>query len=315
MLDLTQVRYSEILTNIGLDYQNEMFVADQIFSIVPVPKDTGFYYTKGREKFLLTQAYRQPGTEANLVTHSYTKTAFATQDYALKEVIPDSVKENSVDPLRPVIDATEFLFEKLRLAKESDALTKISDYTTTFTGFTQQLAAYNATTNPTYVKFDDYINSDPGYVIGLLKSRIALKSGKMPNIIVMNPNVENVIASHPKVKKRFQYVMPLNATNLPDNFLGLKVIRAMAIKDTENEGQIATPTSSYLFPDVIFMGFVTPGAGLWKPCVGYTFERKPLQVREWYDFKLSSTVIEVSWSYLVDVISPRCGMVVYDVIS
>lgn len=314
-MDLTQVRYSPILTNVGIAYKNDMFVVDQLFPTVPSQFDTGYYFEKNRESFLLTQAYRRPGAEANTIEHSYSKTLYSTEEQALQEIIDDRIRDNAVDPLRPLMDATEVIVEKLKLLKEYVGLNLISDYSSTFASFSQAMAAYNASTNPDYVYFDDYTNCDPARVIGLMMQSVQKACGKMPNVIVMNPKVENIIASHPNIKDRFKYVMQLNSNLLPDNFLGLKVIRARAIRDTENEGQISSPVSTYLFPDVIFIGYVESGMGLWKPSVGLNFEHKSLKVFEWYDQRISSTYVMAKENYVLKIISPRFGMVGYNILQ
>jgi hypothetical protein len=314
-VDLTQVRYSPILTNLGIAFQNDMFVVDQLFPTVPSRYDTGYYFSKNRESFLLTQAYRRPGAEANTVEHSYSKTLYATQGYALKEVIDDLIKDNAVDPLRPIMDANECIVEKLKLQKENDGLTLISDYTTTFASYSQALSAYGSGTNEDYVYIDDYTNCDPSRILGLMKQRIQLACGKMPNVMVINPKIETILATHPNVRDNFKYVMAMNNTQLPDTFCDLKVIRARAIKDSENEGDIATPTSAYLFPDVIFVGVVGSGAGLWKPTVGVNFEHQPLRVKEWYDMKINSTCIQAEMNYVLKIISPSFGMVAYSLLT
>lgn len=323
-LDVKSVRYSPVLTTISVAFYNEMYAADHFFPTLPSKGDTGIYFKYGREAFQINRAERQLSTKANQVTHNYTRDSYVTQEFALREELDDKVINNAVDPLRPKMDATENVTEQLKLQKEYAAMNFIQDYSTTFASYCQTLATYNASSNPIYSFLDDFTNTDPCYMIGLIVSAIRKNCGRTPNVISFNPVTENLIACNPKTKDRFRYVQALNSNTVPydqsldgkptGKFLDLKVVRSSAIRDTQNPGQ-TTVTSSYLLGNVIFIGFVEPNPGIKKTMLGATFEHKPLMVYEHYDEDIFSTVIQVKWDYVIKVIAPQTGYVIYNVLS
>jgi hypothetical protein len=312
MLDTNNVHYSQVLTNVSLAWKNDIYVADRLIPTVKSNDITGIYYKRGRENFQIDQAYRRPGTPSNTISHEYSQDSYATEPYGLNEILPDRVVKAATTPIKAKSDAVEVLTEKLKLAKEKAVVDIISDYTTTFASYRQTLATYNGATNPDYVYLNDWTNADPCYIIGLIRDRVQQQCGRTPNTIAMNPKLENVIANHPKTKERFQYTQSLNSNSLPDNFLGFSnFVRVKAVRDTQNPGQ-STPTTSWLFPDVLFIGYVEPSPGLWKTSVGYSFEYEPLNVWEWYENKLRATIVEVNWEYVIKVVDAKCGFVVYN---
>lgn len=314
MPGLSEVKYSQILTNIAVAYKNENFIADEVFPKLPSKNDTGYYFEKGRENFRLKETLRAPGTPAAKIDYSMTKHLYSTDEHALCGDIPKKFQKNAVSPISPISDLTEELSESMLLAKEKATIDLITDYSSTFSSYCQQLASYNASTNSYYVYMDDYTNADPFYIVSLLKRKMLKACGKYPNVMVINPDTEATIANHPKEKARHQYVKDLLQDTLPDTWNGLKVVRAISIYDSSVEGATAT-SDSFLFGNYIFLAYVEKNPGLWKSSMGHCYEHEPLKVKTWYDEVKDTTFVQLGFDYTLEVISARCGFVVYDVLE
>lgn len=305
MPGLTEVRFSPLLTNVAIAYMNDMYIQDELFPIVPSKNDSGYYFERGREHFRVEDTKRAKGTPAKKVDYTATKHLYYTDEHALREVVDLKTQNNSPDPLKPLVDATEDLAERMKLAKEKACIDLITS-TTTFASYYKALAAYNSVSNPTFVQMDDYTNADPYYIVSLIKTIVLKNSGRMPNVIVMNPELERVIANHPKVKARSQYVRELNEDTLPDTWNGLRVIRSRAVYDSSVEGE--TESRNFLMGyNYLFIGYITPSPGVWKASVGFTFEHQPLKVKRWWDELIDSTHIQLGFDYTLEVTSARCG--------
>lgn len=83
-LDPGDVHIDTAVSNILLDYRPKGFIADQIFPIVPVPKQSDKLYivTQG-DKFRPAEDARAPGTEPNLISFDVTSEGYYADNYAL----------------------------------------------------------------------------------------------------------------------------------------------------------------------------------------------------------------------------------------
>lgn len=314
MPGISEVRFSQLLTNLALAHKNEDFKADEIFPKLPSKNDTGYYFEKGRENFRLKETLRASGTPAAKIDYSMEKNLYSTDEYALMGDIPKKVMDNAPVPLSLVKDLTEELTESMLLAKEKAVIDLITDYTTTFVNYNQAMAAYNSVSNATNVYFDDYTYSDPRFIISLLKKQVLKNCGKYPNIIVMNPDTETIIANHPAEKARSMYVKELKEDTLPEVWNGMKKIVMTTIYDSSVDGA-TTSVEGFLFGNYIFMAYVDKKPGLWKQSMGFCFEHQPLKVKRWYDEDCDTTKVQLGFDYVLKVISARCGMVIYDVLE
>jgi len=114
-----QVHIDNALTNISIAYRNASYIADQIFPPVPVNNISNKYFVFARADWYRDEAaVRAPGTKAQEVDYNISTSAYTCIEYAVAKKVPDEVVMNADSPLRPLIEATEFVTDKLWLRKE-----------------------------------------------------------------------------------------------------------------------------------------------------------------------------------------------------
>src|SRR5258708_7655997 len=73
-----------VLSNITIGFRPQGFIADQIFPVIPVQKETNFYYTWPREEWTrLKNAERSRGTQAKKLNTTVSTDTYACKNYAL----------------------------------------------------------------------------------------------------------------------------------------------------------------------------------------------------------------------------------------
>jgi len=116
------VHVNRPLTNVMVAYMQDLkaFIADKVFPIVPVMKqsDRYFKYTKG-DWFRDEAKKRAPGTESagGGFTIDNTPTYFADK-YAFHKDVDDDTRQNADQPLNLDRDATNFVTRRLLLRRE-----------------------------------------------------------------------------------------------------------------------------------------------------------------------------------------------------
>lgn len=307
-----EVAHDPILTNVSVKYRNEDFIADKILPSIKVPKESFYYYQFGKENFDPKNAYRRPKDLPSDIDFSLTRTAGSCEEYSLRILISDRERDDQDKGLELEIEASEITAEQIKLAREIKAASLLLN-TSNITNY-QQLAAYNEQSNPTYVQFDDYENSDPVKIISALKETALEACGRMPNTIVMNPKIEEVIANNPQYRETYKYTQSLIDGNfLPMTFLGMKLLRGAALKNTATLG--ASTSLSFVWGNYILLAYVEPSPGKKKVSVGYTFERQPLQTRINYDKERKGTWTENSHICGEKIVAADCAYLITSVLS
>jgi len=84
------------LSNVAIAYRPEGFIADQLFPIVSVKKQSdGYYVWDIADAYRRENALRAPGTEANVIERSVSSGTYFAKNYALKDRIPYEDIENA----------------------------------------------------------------------------------------------------------------------------------------------------------------------------------------------------------------------------
>src|SRR3990167_10949174 len=92
----SQVHRDAILDRISIAYRNETYIAEQIFPLVPVGKQSDFYYVFDKSSWFRDRvAYRAPGTRAKRADYALTTASYFCMPYALAKGVPDEVLRNA----------------------------------------------------------------------------------------------------------------------------------------------------------------------------------------------------------------------------
>lgn len=256
---LRDVHVNRPLTNLSIAYSNESYIADQVFPVVSVEKKSDLYFTFDRSSWFRDRSGpRAPGTRAARADYALTTASYICINDSLAKTIPDEVRANSDQPLRPDITATNFVTDGLLLGLEI----RVANIVTTCGNWA------NAS-NPTTVWSAD--NSDPWGEIDNAVNQVVKSTGRMPNVAAMSWDVWRHLRQHPDFLDRIKYTRAggrLEVTDLQGWFGFDKVLVGTAIKDTAAEG--VTESRSFVWGNAFWCGYVPGSAALEEPASGYT---------------------------------------------
>jgi len=259
------------LTNISVAYIQETsaFVADKVFPIIPVKKQSDRYFVYLKEDWFRDEAVeRVPDTESAGGGYEIDNTpSYFAKIYAYHKTVTEADRANSDDPLRPDEDASQFVTQKLLLRREVDFVSRFFAtglWTTEYTGA--------AATSGTDKKYWSSSGSAPITDIGRAKLAVANVTGFMPNILLLGAEVFFELCNHADVLDRIKYTQgPAIATEtLLAQLFGLsKVVVGNAVKNASAKG--ATEDTDFILGKNALLCYAAPSPGIKQPSAGYIF--------------------------------------------
>lgn len=269
---ITSVHVNRPLTNISQMYmqQTNDYVADKIFPVVPVQKQSDLYfkYTKG-DWFRNLAQVRAPGTESAGGGYNVTTDSYYAPVTAIHQDVDPQIRANTDVPLNADRDATMWVTNEMLLAREIDVVSKVLT-TSTWTGST---SGGDITPSPQW----NLANSTPLEDITAQIWSVKQTTGRFPNRFIVGPRVWEVLSNHDEIVQRIKYTQRgVVTTDLvasliaPPGVQNFEVLVASAIYNTANQG--ATDNFTFIAPtkDALLL-YAEPNPGIMVPSAGYIF--------------------------------------------
>jgi hypothetical protein len=287
------VHIDQVLTNISIGWSNQGLVAEKLFPVVRVRKQSDKYYTFGREAWLPEAGdYRAPGTEANEIPGlSLSTDTYYAQEHSLQVAVTDEERENADSPLSPDRDGTELVTSKILLGREKamkDAVTDATQYATDMTVTLSGTAQWN-----------DYANSNP---IGDMKAgRRAMHANMFlePNTAIIPYQVMSALEDHPDFIERIKYSE--RAILTPEIIASVVGIPNVIVPGTGVAAD-ASLVPGYLWGKDVVLAYVPSRPGMRVPAFAYEFVwgyggSQQQVVDRWREERRKSDVIRCSRRY------------------
>jgi hypothetical protein len=272
-----QTHVDTMLTNISVKYfqDDSMYIADKVFPVVPVVKQSDRYFKYKKEDWFNDDAEeRALGDESAGGDYDIDNTpTYFCRKFAYHKDVFEEDRTNSDDPLTPDEDATEFVADKLKLRKEVAWATTYFKTGVWGTDLTGVSAGANGTS--TLLHWND-ANSTPIETIRAQRTAVQEVTGKRPNVLVLGQKVYDALCDHPDILDRIKFTQRgmVTADILCALFEVDKILVAGAIKNTAKKGHDAT--LEFIFGKGALLCYTTNRPGLRTATAGYIFSWKGL---------------------------------------
>ena len=269
---LSQVHVDAILTNASVAYiqSADNFIANKVFPIVPVDKQSDLYFKYTKEDWFRDDAkVRADGAEAAVSGYGLTTDSYYADVYAVKKAIGDQLMANFDSPLDPLRDGAKFTAQLILNRMETQF---VSDFVASGVWSNEYDGVAGSPSSGEFKQWSDLANSDPIQDIELAKADILSTTGFEANKLVLGYDVYRVLRNHPDIIDRVKYT----GRDVPDTqylaqLFGLdEVLVAKAVKNTAAEGQ--TGSFSFAFGKSALLVHAAPNPGLLMPSAGYSFQ-------------------------------------------
>lgn len=294
------------LSNVSIKFTNDTFIADQVFPVMPVVKQTGKYYVYDKANLRIDRTERAAGSGANEVDFGLSTASFSCDDHALKGFVADEIQDQAEAALNPLVDETEMITEKLLLDRENNLATILTD--------TAQVTQ-NTTLSGTS-QWSDYSNSSPVTDIRTARTTIHAASFKKPNTLILGKQVFDALCDHPEIIERVKYsaLGVITAELLARVFQLEKILVGEAGKNTAVEGQ--TDSLSYVWGKHAVVCYIAPRVGLKTLTLGITFTYKTRMVKRWRDEDREGTYVRVGQdNYVQKVVAVAAGYLIKNAVA
>lgn len=275
---VSDVHVDAMLTTLSVAYRQDQsrFVADRIFPVVNVGKQSDRYYVYNRGDFNRDEMQeRAPSTESAGSGYSLDNTpTYYCREYALHKDVPDQVVANADAVINPLRDAVEFLTLKALLKREKVFAANYFTggvWTSDFDG----VNTGNAWGSGTVLQWND-ANSTPIEDVRKAQTTVLERTGFQPNVLVLGKPVYDALIDHPDLVDRIKYGQTpgspaiVNRQALAALFEVDRVEVMSAIENTAKEG--ATASHSFIGGKKALLVYSAPNPGLMTPSGGYTFQ-------------------------------------------
>lgn len=281
----SDVHVNKPLTNISIAYIQDAkdFVADKVFPVVPVMKQSDRYFTYDKGYWFRTGAQkRAPSSEsAGGGFHIDSTPSYFCDVLALHMDVDDQTRQNADQPIDMDRDATQFVTQNLLLKREIDFMSKYvkASLWTGASDFTPSIKW----DQPTSIPIQD---------IDSLKSTIKSKTGYMPNTLVLARDTFQILKNNASILDRIKYTQRGVVTEeLLANLFGVdKLLVADAVLNSAAEGQ--SDNLDFLIANKALLVYAAPNPSILKPSAGYTFSWQGLFGAGAYGNRVSSFRME-----------------------
>ena len=261
------------LTNISVAYiqSASAFIADKVFPIVPVDKQSDIYWVYTKNDWFRDEAkLRAAGTESAGGGYNVDSTnTYYCYPYAYHKDIPDQVRQNADSGIDVDRDATQLITQRLLVRRER--IWAANYFTTSKWGKDYTGVAAGAVAGTSFIQWSDYASSDPIGDIEAGRMYILGLTGFKPNTLVLGAETFSKLKNHPDVVDRYKYTNSdvITAQMLAKLFEVDRLLVGEAIYATNEEG--GTAAYSFINGKGALLVYSTPSPSLLTPSGGYTF--------------------------------------------
>jgi hypothetical protein len=256
----------QLNTSASIAYRNQSYIADEMFPLLPVQKQSGILTEYDQSYWFRDEAKMAgPGAEVQLAEYAVdtTDTYFCNR-HRLGRLIYDEQRDNADAPFNLEREATEFLTDKIQLRREVNFVTQhftTGKWTTDKTGGTD------------FTQWSNYAGSSPVVDVTTYKDTVEALIGREPNKFTIGKQVYIQLKNHPDVIDLIKYTQrgQVSSEILASLLEFEKLLIGRAIYTTDKEGTAeGSVTYSRVWGKHGLMVYTPPSPSLMTPSAGYT---------------------------------------------
>lgn len=304
----SDVHVNAPLTNFALQFRNRAFVAEEVFPVVTVMKESDVYYTFSREELRDADSLRAAGAKAKEVEWVPSTSTYTAEEYALRHLLPDRIINNADMPVRPRINTTAKLLKWIELGQEK----RVQATAQNSGNVVATVAA-----SPKWDGTSPTIEKD----IDTAKDSVRNNAGVEPNAILLPENVKDVVKRDSTLRDLIRYVVNMGPGNkdllingeLPPVMFNLAIIVGGATEDTSKIG--AASSIAKIWTDAVPVFYRELAVSLDAISWGYIMRVQDNIVRSYRDEHRKGEYIEVSVIQAEELVTSNAANLITDVLS
>lgn len=270
MPNMNQAHVDRALTNMSVAYMQDEsnYIADKVFPIVPVKRQSDLYYIYNTGDFLRDEAQvrgriaESAGGDYDLATDVY----YCKKHAFHKDVAPED-RVNYDEPLDADKDAQIFVSQKMLIRREMEWASKFFKAGV----WNREVSGVSTTPSDGQAIYWNLETSDPINDITQEGIRMASLTGYKPNTLVLSPYVFNALKNHFDILDRIKYTETgiVTTSLLASLFEVQNVYVAWAVVNTGQKG--AADNIGFIMGKNALLCYANPNPSLRSASAGYIF--------------------------------------------
>lgn len=322
----SEVHVNRPLTNMSIAYiqRAQDFVADKVFPIVPVMKQSDRYFVYTKDFWFRTQAQkRAPSSESAGGGFKVDNTpSYFCDVFAVHQDVDDQTRANADQPLDLDRDATLFVTQQMLLRRE---ISFTSQYIAlgVWQGYVSGGVPIDFQPNVNGQGFWDSASSNPMQDVDVLKRSVKSQTGYRPNCFVAADDVFTALRNNASVLDRIKYTQRgVVSEELLAMLFGLdKFLVADAVLNSAQEGQAFS--GDFLVKNLALLVYANPAPSILQPSAGYIFSWQGLfgagaqgnRIKTFRMEHLESDRVEGEMAYNMKLVGADLGVLLKNVVA
>lgn len=305
----SQVHQNKALERVSVAYRPQGLIHQELSPMVPVKHESDIYYVYSKDNLRVPSTHWADGAVANRAfTWNVSTTTYQLSREGLEELVTDRSVRNADVAIKPKVDATESLTDKIMLRKEIDLLSIIN--TAANFGNTTSLSSTQKWNVDTTL-------SNPITFIDSATTAIRRNSGKKANVVAIPDPSFKSVKEHLSIVDRVKHTSMQSVG--PDILATLfNVERVLVSGAVQNSAERSLADSlADVMTDNAFIGYVERSPGLKKASAFYTFVQegttRPMKVETYRDDPREADVVRVSTFYQHVAVATDAAYLIVDI--
>ncbi len=334
ILSPSQVHIDRPLTNLTLAYvqDQENFIADRVFPLVGVSKQSDKYYEFSRANMNRTGDVKKlaPRTEVERIGLELSNDSYFADVYGIGMDFSEQDLANEDENLNIRIQGAQTLVNRMMIHREEQFAT---NFFSTQVWDTEVTGVSSNPTGSQVLQWND-ASANPIVNVTTAMRTVQLKSGGFkPNTLVVGKEVRDELINHPDILARLNGGATVTNTALVTDaklaeIFGVERFLVMeAVKNTEVEGSSTEETNAFIGGKNALLAYTPASAGLQTPASGLTFAWNSIPgannlgvtVESFSDDALKrlqiAEHIQVKMSYQMKVVGSELGYFFKDIVA
>lgn len=258
------------LTNTSVAYMQDAsaFIADKVFPIVKVKRQSDVFYVYNKGDFMRDEAQVR-GAASESAGGDYgveASSPYYCRKHAFHKDVTPEERANYDEPLDADTDAADFVSQKMLIRREMEWATKFFN-----TGIWGREITGADASGVDQAAYWNLPTSDPIKDITDAAVQMASETGYKPNTLVLSPFAFNALKNHEDILDRIKYTQKGIVTeDLLATLFGVEhVYVAWSVVNSAEKG--AADSVGFIMGKHALLCYSAPAPGLKKPSAGYIF--------------------------------------------
>ena len=298
MPKVNEVHIDAALSNVSIGYHPTGFIAENIFPIVPVKKESDKYYVWNKDSAfrIPDTTQRADGTRSKTVGFGLSSASYAAEEYALNTEVTDRQRDNADSVINLRSAKTRRVKDILALDQEKRVATLLTTQANWASTNRVQRSGTQQWNNASFSATSAYgieATIDAG------KEAIRQAIGRDPNYIIIPSAISKVMKRDSAIKDLIKYTHSelLVDGDLPPMLWKMKVMIPSSIYATSVEGN-ATQSYADVWGKHVVLIYVPDNPQIDEVSAGYIFRvangaHTPWGVRTWREEAEKKEIVEV----------------------